>query len=89
MTKAEIGKWIYVILGAAKDAQGKLPGGAISGHLYAALMQHMDLDRYQKLVDCLVNSGLVTLSGHVITITPKGEAFYQQLEEAMMSGRPS
>lgn len=42
--------------------------GLPSGHLYAALMGHMTLDTYQTMIDVLVQTGRVTLSGHVLRI---------------------
>ncbi len=38
-----------------------------SGHLYARLMGHMDLDGYQRVIAILKSTGLVTESGHVLT----------------------
>lgn len=49
---------------AAKGDRG-LP----SGHLYAMLMEHMDLDTYQKMIELMVRTGSVTLKNHVLHAT--------------------
>lgn len=44
--------------------------GLPSGHLYAMLMGHMDIDTYQKLIDLMVEAGGVTLKNHVLHAIP-------------------
>jgi hypothetical protein len=46
------------------------PTGIPSGHFYAQLMGHMTFKTYQDLIDVLVASGKVRLSGHVLTAEP-------------------
>ena len=46
-------------------ATGK--SGLPSGHLYAMLMGHIDIDTYQKL---MVEAGGVTLKNHVLHAIP-------------------
>jgi len=47
------------------------PSGIPSGHLYAMLMGHMDLQTYQSMVGLMVRAGGVTLENHVLRIVPK------------------
>ncbi len=37
-----------------------------SGELYARVMGHVDLDGYNKIIDLLKNTGLVTESAHLL-----------------------
>lgn len=46
------------------DAAGN--EGIPSGHLYAMLMSHMDLDTYQSLINIMVDAGGITIKNHVI-----------------------
>ena len=47
-------------------------GSVPSGHLYARLMGHMNLESYTKVIELLKNAGLVKESGHLLTwIGPK------------------
>jgi hypothetical protein len=38
-----------------------------SGHLYARLMGHMNLETYNKIIGILVKTGAVTNEGHLLT----------------------
>jgi len=47
-------------------------GSVPSGHLYARLMGHMDLDTYNKLIGLLKQANLVEESNHLLTwVGPK------------------
>jgi hypothetical protein len=41
-------------------------GTVPSGHLYARVMQHVDLAIYEKLIATLVHAGLVTRAGDLL-----------------------
>lgn len=67
------------ILAEAIEALGEVP----SGHLYARMMGHMDLETYQAVITQLKRAGLVAESNHLLTWTegaamkktmPAGEA---------------
>jgi len=45
------------------------PQGIPSGHLYAMLMGHMDLDTYQTMIGVMIKAGGVTLKDHVLRAT--------------------
>lgn len=42
--------------------------GIPSGHLYAMLMNRMNLDSYNKFVDALVRHGKITNHGHLLKV---------------------
>lgn len=59
------------ILRAVADAIKEL-GSVPSGHLYARLMGHMNLQSYQQIIDTLVKAQLVKSDNHMLTwIGPK------------------
>ncbi len=64
-TKEQIAAYIQAAkaLGAAIKELGSVP----SGHLYARVMDKMDLDCYNQLIDILKDAGVVRESGHVLT----------------------
>ena len=43
-----------------------------SGTLYAVLMGKLSLEQYEKIISILINAGLVTESGHVLTWADNG-----------------
>lgn len=43
--------------------------GTPSGHLYAVMMQHMDIEHYQALITLFSEKGLITIKGHLIKPT--------------------
>ena len=53
-------------------ACSKIPQGAPSGHLYAALMNQVDLDTYYSILDMMKDSGMITVTSHVVKITAEG-----------------
>lgn len=42
--------------------------GLPSGHLYAMLMDKMDLETYQNMIDLMIDAGGITLSNHVLRV---------------------
>lgn len=60
------------ILTAILLAVAEMPEGAPEGPMYAALMGTASLEEFQGLVEIAASCGLVTRSGHVLTIAPKG-----------------
>lgn len=42
------------------------PNGIPSGHLYAMVMGHLDLDTYNKFIQALKDAGKITESGFVL-----------------------
>ena len=70
ITKEKIQATIEAVRAVA-DAIKEL-GTVPSGHLYARLMGFCTLEQYQKLIDILVNAGLVTVGADHL-ITWKGE----------------
>ena len=40
-----------------------------SGELYARLMGHMSFEAYQRILQTVQNTGLITVKGHMITWT--------------------
>lgn len=64
-------------LGAILAAGGSLP----SGHLYAAVMNHFDIQLYDALVSKMVQLGYITRAhSHLLTATEKGKAFEKDME---------
>lgn len=41
--------------------------GIPSGHLYAALMGHMNIDTYNTIIDALINTGKIKQSNYLLT----------------------
>ncbi len=54
---------LATILAETIQALGEVP----SGHLYAHVMQHVDLEVYQAAIDVLVRAKLVKNSNHLLT----------------------
>ena len=52
--------------------------GLPSGHMYAALMGLVGLSEFQGIIAGLQNVGLVDVSGHYVTATPKARAMLAQ-----------
>lgn len=52
--------------------------GLPSGHMYAALMGLVELDQFQRILAGLEHVGLVNVSGHYVTATPKARAMLAQ-----------
>lgn len=48
--------------------------GMPSGHMYAALMGMIDLFEYQSIIAGLQRVGLIDVSHHYVTATPKARA---------------
>lgn len=60
------------ILDAVQDIiEAAGPSGIPSGHLYAMLMGHMDLQTYQSMVGLMVRAGGVTQTNHVLRMVSK------------------
>ena len=65
-TKEQV-KGAMAFVMAVADAIKEL-GTVPNGHLYANLMGHMSLENYQKVIDLLKRSGVVTESAsHLLT----------------------
>lgn len=43
--------------------------GIPSGHLYAIVMQYMNLDQYNMIINSLVKAGKITNKGHLLKAT--------------------
>ena len=54
------------IIQAVADTIKEL-GSVPSGHLYAQLMGHLNLDQYNQIIGVLKSSGLVSESNHLLT----------------------
>ena len=52
--------------------------GLPSGHMYAALMGLVGLSEYQGIISGLQHVGLVDVSNHYVTATPKARAMMAQ-----------
>ena len=52
--------------------------GFPSGHMYAELMRVATLSEYQNILAGLERVGLVNVSGHYVTATPKARAMLAQ-----------
>ena len=52
--------------------------GLPSGHMYAALMGLVGLSEFQGIIAGLEHVGLVNVSGHYVTATPKARAMFAQ-----------
>lgn len=81
--KTELAALMWVVLGALHNAashQGNPLRGVPSGHLYAQLIDRVNIEGWNRLVSVLTLSGQVTESNHLLTITPKGEGVFAQLE---------
>lgn len=52
--------------------------GIPSGHMYAVLMDLVGLDQFQRILAGLEHVGLVNVSGHYVTATPKARAMLAQ-----------
>lgn len=81
-TKSDIAAAMYIVLGAMDNAKRTNPmGGIPSGHLYALLMEELDLGTYQKIINTAVGSGLCSESLNLLKITEKGTKFFVELHE--------
>lgn len=80
MTKQKIYALLFIIL-AALDEEKETPPlrGVPNGHLYTALMTEVDIDQWNLIIKFAKDSGLLTESGHLLRITPKGEELEQKL----------
>jgi len=59
-------------------------GEAPSGHIYAGLMDQMELAEYQTALDLGRYVGYWTVAGsHMVTLTPEGAAFAAQMAKLM------
>jgi len=56
----------YVLSCAAIAEAVRDLGEVPSGHLYAQVMGHMDLQTYERIVTTLVNAKLVTSTNHLL-----------------------
>lgn len=81
-TKSDIAAAMYVVLGAIENSKRTNPlGGIPSGHLYALLMEELELETYQAVINAAVGSGLCSESLNVLRITEKGTKFFVELHE--------
>lgn len=55
-----------IILDAITEAGTR---GIPSGHLYAALMGHMNIDTYNVIIEALINTGKIKQSNYLLTAT--------------------
>jgi hypothetical protein len=78
-TRKQYKQVIAAILTALRDVGGDAPAGAI----YAAL--GMDLEAYEIVRDVLVYSGLVTVQGEVLVLTPKGSELAGMIDAALVA----
>ena len=56
------------------------PDGAPSGVMYAAMMGKIALLDFQGLLDIAKSVGLVNVSAHLVTITPKGQEMVKKIK---------
>ena len=42
--------------------------GIPSGHLYAAVMNMMDLDQYNRIIDAMLDHQLITRTNHLLKV---------------------
>lgn len=61
-------QYVRAIAEAIRDAG---PDGIPSGHLYAICMNHLNIDQYTHIINCMVTSGLITNKAHVLTWVPR------------------
>lgn len=73
-TKSEI-KTMAAIISEAVWRSGD--DGIASGHLYAMLMQYVELGLYEGIVDLLIESDLIKRSDHVLSAKPKLNQFME------------
>lgn len=64
-------------LGAMIAAGGSIP----SGHLYAAVMGHINIDLYDALISKMIEMKYITKSNHLLTITETGRAYESRVEQ--------
>lgn len=73
-TQALLGTEAFARVKPVLDAIQEIIAGAgtqgiPSGHLYAMLMGHMDLDTYQGMIGLMIQAGGVTINNHVLRAT--------------------
>jgi predicted transcriptional regulator len=75
---------IAAYLASINEAKSGILGGVPSGHLFATSMgQGVDLDYHNKVVQFLVDGGMITQQNYLLEITPKGAALAAKIEAAI------
>lgn len=64
-TKEQVAAYIQIVKAIAETI--KELGSVPSGHLYARLMDKMDIQMYQNIIALLKKNGFVKESNHVLT----------------------
>lgn len=68
------------ILASILETVSEIKGGAPSGVMYAALLNHCSLEEYQGLIEIAQSVGLISVSaGHLVTLEPKGFAMVEKI----------
>jgi len=75
-----INKIAYLILTTVSDAGNR---GVPSGHIYAAIMQHVNIDDYQRALGALVKVELLKQNNFLLTATEKGHRVAAEMIAAM------
>lgn len=66
-----------------KSAVGIVLGGVPEGELYAVVLE-TDIGRWEIVRAVLLKVALVTIQGHVVRLTPKGEKLARAFEDALV-----
>lgn len=68
MDKTQLNKYLAVIITSIAEHKE-----AVSGHVYAAMMNHVDIHEYNMMIAILIQTDIITRdASHILTITPKG-----------------
>ena len=80
MTKHQFQVSLLVILAAVAESGDD---GIPSGHVYAAVMNKIDINEYQDIVSLLVTSNLVTSEYHLLRVTERGMVLGMDVSKAL------
>ena len=83
MTKPELNALIATVIVTIDDGRASILGGIPSGHLYAQLMDRVDIDTWLAITSHLKDAGLVTESHHLLTTTPTGTAMATRIRDLL------
>lgn len=78
---------VYVVLAALAEGEAGIYNGVPNGHLYAAIMDKVSLDEWNKVLGVVKRVGWVTETGHLLKITDKGKASLAKMEAVLAEVR--
>ncbi len=76
LSRDQINSYLAVIIETVYEAGD---AGCVSGHLYAAMLNHVTLEEYEGLLTVAQTAGILKMSNFVIRLTDKGRVVLAKL----------